>query len=56
MLDTVTEGLEANSGIADIVLHDLFLVKPTAIAIIEGLRQVPVIQGLKKMAQSRIGG
>jgi hypothetical protein len=48
VLDAVTKCLEADTSIVDIVLNNLVLVEPAAIAVMEFLRQVPVIEGLGK--------
>ena len=48
MLDAITESLEAHPCIPHKVLCDLVLVLPPVIAILQCLRQVPVVQGHKR--------
>jgi hypothetical protein len=53
MLDTVTEGLEADASIVNIVLDNFVLVEPSTIAIMELLGQVPVVEGLEKISVNK---
>lgn len=46
MLHAVTESLEADAGVVDVVLDDFILVKPTTVAVVELLGQIPVIKRL----------
>lgn len=46
MFNTVAKGLEADAGVVGKVLDNLILVEPSTIAVVESLRQVPVVQGL----------
>lgn len=52
MLHTITEGLETDAGIVNIVLDNFVLVEPASIAVMEFLGQVPVVEGLRKRSES----
>ena len=47
MLYAVSESFEAYAGIMNKVLGDFVFVQPTAVTVVETLREVPVIQSLR---------
>jgi hypothetical protein len=54
MLDTITERLEADASVVDIVLDDFVLVEPPTVAVMKFLRQVPVVEGLKRIRSTNL--
>jgi hypothetical protein len=48
VLYTITEGVEADAGIVNVVLDNFVLIEPASIAVMEFLGQVPVVESLRE--------
>jgi hypothetical protein len=46
VLHTITERLETDTRVMRVVLDDLVLVEPPAVAVVETLREIPVVERL----------
>lgn len=55
MFNTIAKCLEANTSIVGKILDDLVLIEPTAVSIVESLRQIPVVERLKSKHAGTVG-